>query len=49
MENVLVAAVALFLGFNLGVLVVRLHGLPGLDETPGQNRARAHTVSAWWR
>jgi hypothetical protein len=49
MENVLVAAVALFLGFNLGVLVVRLHGLPDLDETPGRIRAHAHNVSAWWR
>jgi len=49
MEDVLVAAVALFLGFNLGVLVVRLHGLPDVDETPGPIPAHAHTVSAWWR
>jgi hypothetical protein len=48
-ENVLVAAVALFLGFNLGVLVVRLHGLSGADEIPGRIQAHARAVSAWWR
>lgn len=49
MENVLVAAVALFLGFNLGVLVVRLHRLPDSDEAPGRIRMPARAVSAWWR
>jgi len=49
MENVLVAAVALFLGFNLGVLVVRLHCLSDADDVPGRIQAHAHTVSAWWR
>ena len=49
MENVLVAAVALFLGFNLGVLVVRRHGAPDSGETPGRVQAHPHTVSAWWR
>lgn len=49
MENVLAAAVALFLGFNVGVLVVRRHGFPDSDQTPGRVRAHAHTVSAWWR
>lgn len=49
MENVLVAAVALFLGFNLGVLVVKLHRLPESDEAPGRVRVPARAVSAWWR
>lgn len=49
MENVLVVAVALFLGFNLGVLLVRRHGHPDADEAPGRTQAHAHPVSAWWR
>ena len=49
MENVLVAAVALFLGFNLGVLVVRLQCLSGADEMPGRVQAHGRAMSAWWR
>ena len=49
MEFVLVAGVALFLGFNLGVLAVRFLGLSEPDESPGRIRAHARTVSAWWR
>ena len=49
MEYVLVAGTALFLGFRLGVLVVRRLGPSGPDESPGRVPGHAHTVSAWWR
>jgi hypothetical protein len=49
MEYVLVAGVALFLGVSLGVRFLRSLGLSDPDASPGCIRARAHTVSAWWR
>lgn len=49
MEHVLVVSVALFLGFNLGVLVVRLLDPSDPNDSPERLRAHVHTASAWWR
>jgi hypothetical protein len=49
MEYVLATAVALFLGFNLAVLVARLLGTSEPGESAERVRAHGHVVSAWWR
>ena len=49
MEHVLVVSVALFLGFNLGVLIVRLLDPSDPNDSRERLRAHVHTASAWWR
>ena len=49
MEHVLLVSVTLFLGFNLGVLVVRLLDPSDPNYSPEGLRADVHTASAWWR
>jgi hypothetical protein len=45
----MIAGLALFMGFCLGVLVMRLLDLCDPDESSGQTGAHAHAGSAWWR
>jgi hypothetical protein len=49
MEYLLIASVALFIGFGLGVLVMTHLAASDPDELTGPPLLRAHTVSAWWR
>jgi hypothetical protein len=49
MEYLLIASVALFIGFGLGVLVMTFLVASDPDELTGPSPVRAHAVSAWWR
>jgi len=49
MEGLLITSVALFLGFNLSVLVMTRLAASDPDELTEPPLARAHAVSAWWR
>lgn len=49
MDYLLIASVALVIGFCLGVLVLRLLDASDPDDSSGRTRAHAPAGSAWWR
>ena len=46
MEHPLIVALLLVMGFNLGLLLIRLFGPPETDERPEQAPVRTHAVRA---
>lgn len=49
MERPLIVALLLVLGFNLGLLLIRVFGPPEADELPEEAPVRTHAASTWWR